>query len=319
MASDFSIDFPVLVLIGPTAIGKTSLSLQLAHRFDCEIVSMDSMQVYRHMDIGTAKIKEEEMENIPHHLLDVVNPDEDYDAGRYVTDALATIRSINARGKMALITGGTGLYLRSLTQGLVSEIPTDHEIREKLQHQLEQQGVDKLFDELQQCDPATAVRIHKNDHYRLLRALEIYHLTGVPWSDHIRSQQKVKAQRFSTLLEIGLSCDRRLLYKRIDKRTVLMKEQGIEQEVRTLLDMGYHPGLKPMKALGYRHMINYLEGIWQEDEAFRLLARDTRHYAKRQYTWFNKSRSIQWFEVSCIDEIIKKISDWRSGSQSLVM
>lgn len=319
MSSDFLINFPVLVLIGPTAIGKTSLSLHLAHRFDCEIISMDSMQIYRHMDIGTAKIKEEEMENIPHHLLNVVNPDEDYDAGRYVKDTLAAIRSINERGKMALITGGTGLYLRSLTHGLVIDIPTDREIREKLQQQLDQQGADTLFAELQQCDSATAARIHKNDHYRLLRALEIYHLTGVPWSEHIRSQQKKKTKRFSNLLEIGLSCDRRLLYKRIDKRTGLMKEKGLEQEVRALMDMGYHPGLKSMKALGYRHVINYLEGIWQEDEAFRLLARDTRHYAKRQYTWFNKSRSVQWFNVSCMNEIVKKISDWRSGSQSLVM
>ena len=315
MASLFPINFPVLVLIGPTAIGKTGLSLRLAHLFDCEIVSMDSMQVYRYMDIGTAKIKKDEMEDIPHHLIDVVNPDEDYDAGRYVDDALAAIRSIHERGKTVLITGGTGLYLRSLIEGLVSNIPTKPVVREKLKKRLVQEGPAQLFEELRQCDPATAARIHRNDHYRLLRALEIFLSTGIPWSEHIIDQQKEKEKRFSALLEIGLTCDRELLYERIDKRTLLMKEQGLEQEVRMLLDKGYHWDLKSMRSLGYRHMVNYLRGKWKLDETFRLLARDTRHYAKRQYTWFNKSRSVQWFDVSNKDEIIKKITMWLSQSR----
>jgi len=310
MAFIFPIDVPVLVLIGPTAIGKTSLSLQLAHIFDCEIISMDSMQVYRYMDIGTAKIKEEEMEDIPHHLLDMVYPDEEYDAARYVKDALAAIESITQRGKMVMITGGTGLYLRSLTRGLLANIPTDLTIREKLQQRLEREGHDQLFNELQQCDPESASRIHKNDHYRLLRGLEIHQLTQIPWSVHIRSQKQEKEKRFSNLLEIGLTCDRQVLYKGIDKRTLLMKEQGLEQEVQTLLDMGYASDLKSMRAIGYRHMINYFKGIWAEDEAYSLLARDTRRYAKRQYTWFNRSRSIQWFDVENNKEIITKISNW---------
>ncbi len=316
MVSQFPIKFPVLVLVGPTAIGKTRLSLKLARQFDCEIVSLDSMQVYRYMDIGTAKITQDEMGSIPHHLIDVVDPDENYDAGRYVKEALTAIVSIIKRGKTPLVTGGTGLYLKSLIEGLAETIPTESSIREKLQMRLAQEGSSDLLEELYGYDPVTAERIHKNDHQRLVRAVEIYLLTGIPWSQHLIDQKKNQLPRFSSLFQIGLTCDRHLLYERIDARTLQMKEQGLEEEVRGLLDRGYHFDLNPMKALGYKHMGNYLRGEWTHDESFHLLARDTRHYAKRQYTWFSKHSSIQWFDISCEDVVIDKVDLWISATNS---
>lgn len=308
------VDFPVLFLIGPTAIGKTKLSIELAKQFGCEIISMDSMQVYRHMDIGTAKILPQEMGNIPHHLIDVVDPDEEYNAGRYVKDTFETLKLIHKKGKTPLITGGTGLYFRSLTEGLAEDIVTDTGLRESLKKRLKSEGPKQLFAELQQCDSATAARIHENDHYRLVRALEIFHSTGVAWSEHLRRQQLENRQRFSALLVIGLTCERKALYDRINKRTLLMKEQGLEQEVQMLMEMGFRPDLKPMKSIGYRHMVHYIQGRWGEAETFQLLARDTRHYAKRQYTWFNHSHLVNWFKVTQHADIIKHISKWLSKS-----
>ncbi len=310
MLTIFPIEVPTIVLVGPTAIGKTTLSILLAKRFNCEIISMDSMQVYRYMDIGTAKIKEEEKEGVPHYLIDIVDPDEDYDAGRFVQDCFAAIESIQTKGKNVLLTGGTGLYLKALIDGLADSIPADTGVRQKLKRRLEEDGADNLFEELMQCDPETAGRIHKNDHYRLLRGLEIYYLTGKRWSEHINRQQQGRAQRFSHIIEIGLTCSRDRLYERINRRTELMFEEGLEGEVLKLLEMGYHSYLKSMKSLGYRHMVNYLDGNWSLDETKRLLARDTRHYAKRQYTWFNKSPALSWFEVSKENKIMQAIDRW---------
>ncbi len=310
MAVRFPIDSPILILVGPTAIGKTDLSIELASRFHCEIISMDSMQVYRYMDIGTAKIKEEEKKGIVHHLIDIVDPDVHYDAGCFTHDSLEAVQAIRGRGNNILITGGTGLYLKALTDGLMRDIPSDEKIREKLKKQLFKNGADDLFDELQQYDPTTAARIHKNDHYRLVRALEIFKLTGKSWAEHIDEQKFEKGKRFTNCLEIGLTCDRQNLYERIDRRTIKMMEVGLEDEVSGLLAMGYHRNLKSMKSIGYRHMVNYFEGKWSREEAFNLLARDTRHYAKRQYTWFNKSDSIRWFDVSDRQTILKTVSNW---------
>ncbi len=310
MAVLFPIHSPILILVGPTAIGKTDLSIELASRFSCEIISMDSMQVYRYMDIGTAKIKEEEKKGIAHHLIDIVDPDTHYDAGRFVHDSLEAVQAIRKRGKNILITGGTGLYLKALMEGLMKDIPSDEKIREKLKKQLFENGADELLDQLQQQDPKTAARIHKNDHYRLIRALEIFILTGKSWSGHIDEQKFDKGKRFTNYLEIGLTCNRQHLYERIDRRTIKMMEDGLEDEVAGLLTMGYHGDLKSMKSLGYRHIVNYLEGRWSREEAYNLLARDTRHYAKRQYTWFNKSDSIRWFDVVDRQAILKTVSNW---------
>jgi tRNA dimethylallyltransferase len=312
MSSPVSIDKPVLALVGPTAIGKTALSLLLAERFNGEIISVDSMQVYRFMDIGTAKVSPEERARIPHHLIDIVDPDAEHDAASFVHDALLAIGDIHQRGKVPILTGGTGLYLRSLIDGLFSEIGHFLEIRDKLQQRLLLEGSNKLHEELSLIDRSSSLRISANDTHRLLRALEIYHGTGKPWSEHIADHQLQRKTRFSNLLQIGLTCDRKLLYQRIDLRTRLMLQAGLEEEVRYLLDRGYKPELKSMQSIGYRHMNNYINKVWELAETERILARDTRHYAKRQYTWFNNIADLLWIDIQNQDSIIGKIDQWIS-------
>ncbi|CAG36659.1 tRNA (adenosine(37)-N6)-dimethylallyltransferase MiaA [Desulfotalea psychrophila] len=299
---------PVLVLVGPTAIGKTALSLQLARQFSCEVVSMDSMQVYRHMDIGTAKISKEEQGEVPHHLLDIVEPDEHYDASMYCRDALRTITEIHARGHIPLVTGGTGLYLQSLTKGFFEGPPSDSAVRERLQEELDNLGPEEMHARLEQLDPLSAQRLHPNDSYRVMRALEIFAITGKPWSQ-LLSQHKPENQ-FANMLQIGLTCDRPLLYDRINMRTQIMLDAGLEEEVRGLLDMGYSRELRSMGSIGYKHMANFIFGDWEFEEMKTLLARDTRRYAKRQYTWFNKDEDLHWYQKESKAEIVDRVGQW---------
>ncbi len=298
---------PLLVLVGPTGIGKTELSLQIAEHFACEIVGVDSMQVYRQMDIGTAKPTAEERLRVPHHLIDYVDPAEEYTAGRFARDAEKAIDSIAAQGRLPLLVGGTGLYLRALLDGIFDEEEGeggDHsdraEIRTGLRQRLANEGREVLFRELQETDPATAQRLHPNDSQRLLRALEILLATGIPWSEHLRRQQQREEQagrdrRRYNVLTLGLHRPRPELYERIDRRVAEMVEQGLLDEVRHLLARGYDGGLKAMQSIGYRHMVYFLEGTWSWQETLELLARDTRRYAKRQLTWFGRDKTIEWF------------------------
>lgn len=302
---------PCLVLVGPTAIGKTDLSLTFARRYDCEIVSVDSMQVYRHMDIGTAKASLSERSEIPHHLIDIVDPDENYDAARFATDGLHAIREIHSRGKIPLLTGGTGLYLRALLEGIFPGVPVDEETRRMLRERLLTEGPSKLHKELSVCDSISAKRIHINDSQRLLRALEVFYVTGVPWSEHlVAHNNQSQGVRFANALQLGLTTDRKKLYQRINRRCDTMLDLGLEDEVRKLLAMGYDPKLKSLGSIGYRHMINYIEGNWTKDETVRLLARDTRRYAKRQYTWFSKLTDLQWFDVNEKHKILETTDTW---------
>ncbi len=304
---------PVIVLIGPTAIGKTGLSIEMAKVFDCEIVSMDSMQVYRYMDIGTAKATEEERDGVSHHLIDIVNPDEDYDAKHFVTDACKAVDDIHARNRIPLITGGTGLYLRALTSGLFACGKQYPEIRSHLKARLREEGSSVLYNELRLCDTSSAQRIHKNDTQRVIRALEIYLGTGIPWSQHILQQAAEKERLlFHKLLLLGIACKRELLYERINRRCEIMVEQGLEAEVRGLLERGYSPHLKSMMSIGYRHMTNYIQGEWTRERMEQLLARDTRHYAKRQLTWFQHTSGIEWFEREGKNKIIDFTKRWIS-------
>ena len=299
-------DLPVLILVGPTAIGKTELSLELARHFNCEIISVDSMQVYRYMDIGTAKVTNKERGGIAHHLINIVDPDESYDAARFTKDALTAIVKIHAKGKIPLLTGGTGLYLRALISGIFQGPPVDRTLRQQLKHRLQTEGSDVLHDELSLYDCISADKIHKNDSQRLLRALEIYHSSGKTWSEYLDSKESGKHQvKFTNMLQIGLACDRSVLYDRINLRTEIMLESGFEDEVRGLLDRGYSRDLKSMGSIGYRHMINYIFGDWQFEEMKRLLARDTRRYAKRQLTWFGRIDDLNWIEVENMSKIIK--------------
>lgn len=291
---DTVIAAPSVILIGPTAAGKTALSLELAHRFDAEIVSLDSMQVYRHMDIGTAKATAEERQQVPHHLLDLVSPDEEYHAARYVRDAAEACREITARGKLPLLVGGTGLYLKALQEGLFAIPAHDEALRSELRERLARQGRAALFAELAARDPASAARIHANDTHRLLRALEILESTGMTWGEHL-SRQKPRPL-LARALKIGLRHERPLLYERINLRVRQMVDLGLLAEVEKLTEMGYGSGLKPMQAIGYRHMLHFLASEWSWDETLALLARDTRRYAKRQLTWFSGDKDIHWLE-----------------------
>ncbi len=295
MTAEKLITAPVLVLVGPTAIGKTELSLEMARRFSCEVISVDSMQVYRHMDIGTAKPSLEERGRAPHHLIDIVDPGEQYDAARFVEDALRAINTIVSRGNIPLLTGGTGLYLKALTEGLFEAAFSDAAIRSRLNRRLRLEGGESLYLELQAVDPETAARLHVNDGQRVTRALEIFYGTGIPWSVHLRRQPDRRAQ-FSRLLLLGLNCARDLLYERIEQRTGQMMAQGFVQEVEKLLDMGYSPDLPAMQAIGYRHVNKYLAGEWGRAETIRLLVRDTRRYAKRQLTWFRANPAMNWYD-----------------------
>ncbi len=307
---------PLLVLVGPTAIGKTALSLTLAARYDCEIVSVDSMQVYRHMDIGTAKATKEERGDIMHHLIDIVDPNENYDAARFSVDSLKVIRDIHNRGKLPLLTGGTGLYLRALLHGIFPGVPADEEVRRALHRRLEEEGCSKLHEELFAIDCVSALRIDKNDSQRLLRALEIYYVSGVPWSLHLEEQRKQSPKIvFTNLLLIGLTCDREQLYARINRRCQKMVDTGLENEVQKLLAMGYNRSMKSFGAIGYRHMIGYLDGKWSLEEMIRLLTRDTRRYAKRQYTWFSKMDDLLWFQVNEPARIVQFIDEWMTNKE----
>ena len=302
----------LIVLVGPTAIGKTELSLTLAKEFGCEIVSMDSMQIYKYMDIGTAKPTQEERGIVPHHLVDFVDPADDYNVSRFVSDARSSIEKIQSHDKLPMIVGGTGLYLRGLLEGIFEMATVPGHIRERLEETAQERGLQYLFEKLTEYDPETAGRLHPNDHQRIMRALEIYHTTGIPWSSHLKEQQKQKEESkgsFKTV-KIGLHRDREILYERINRRVDIMVEQGLLNEVENLLSMGYTPELNSMQSLGYKHMVNYIDSTWNWEEALRLLARDTRHYAKRQLTWFRRDSEIQWFEPDETEHIAAVIKNF---------
>jgi tRNA dimethylallyltransferase len=298
MSSPPPITAPVIVLVGPTAIGKTALSLEIAERLGCEIISMDSMQVYRTMDIGTAKATVEERLRVRHHLIDIVDPDDQYDAARFVADARTAITEIVERGKTPLITGGTGLYLAALINGLFAEVVVPAEIRDHFRQRLQVEGREVLHRELCAVDPESGARVHVNDTQRLLRGLEIYRASGVPWSEHIRQQAGgVSKTLFERIFQAGLRCERQQLYDRIQLRTFKMMNDEFQQEVESLLARGYRPDLPAMQSIGYRHMVGCIQGRWDRPTATDALVQDTRRYAKRQCTWFGRSQDIHWYDV----------------------
>ena len=302
---------PVLIIVGPTAIGKTDLSIAVSKRFDCEVISIDSMQVYRQMNIGTAKITPAEQQGIKHHLIDIVDPDEEYNAARFVDDAIEAIKDIHRKGRIPLLTGGTGLYLHSLKNGLFHDVPSDKTTRDSLSLRIKEEGNAALYNELLILDEETALKLHQNDTSRIIRALEVLITTGETLSTHIKRQQLQKPSHlFNKIMTVGLTCNREELYERINQRTLLMINKGLEQEVKSLLEKGYSSSLKSMQSIGYRHMLNFLRGEWSKDELEHYLARDTRHYAKRQFTWFKKDSSIEWFDSKNNKEIIEAIENW---------
>jgi tRNA dimethylallyltransferase len=285
----------VLVLLGPTAVGKTRLSLELAEAFGAEIISGDSMQVYRGMDIGTAKITDAEMKGIPHHLIDIHDPLDAYSTAEFQEQGARLIEDISSRGKLPFIVGGTGLYIESLCYGFrFSEAVADEAFRSEQDAYAEEHGAEALHARLAAVDPASAERLHPNDRRRIIRALEIYHQTNVPLSDSLAGQKKESPY---DLCLIGLTMDRKILYKRIEDRIDQMLAEGLVLEVQGLLERGYGRSLVSMQGLGYKEIAAYLEGETTLEEAVVLLKRDTRRFAKRQLSWFRHMKEIQWIDV----------------------
>jgi tRNA dimethylallyltransferase len=295
----------VVVLAGPTASGKSSLAVELAHRFNGEIVNADSMQVYIGMDVGTAKPNFEERKGISHHLLDVVHPDEDFNAAIYRSIAVPVIEDILARGKVCFLVGGTGLYIKALLGGLLSCPPADRRLREDLGRQVEEDGPEVLHRRLAGLDPESADKIYPRDKVRVTRALEIILLTRQPLSSLMRGH-RFKDQAFQTF-KICLQMEREGLYHRINQRSLSMLERGLVEETRDLIMTGYSPQLKPMKSLGYRHAVQYLEGRWSLDRMITELQKDTRRYAKRQMTWFRADPEMKWRSPDARGELVREI------------
>lgn len=285
---------PLVILTGPTAVGKTALSIMLAKAIGGEIISADSMQVYRYMDIGTAKIKPEETEGVPHHLIDVLNPTEDFNVTAFQTMAKQVINEIYSRGRIPIVAGGTGFYIQSLLYDISFEETEVSSYREELTAYYEAYGAHALHEELKKVDPVSYEEIHENNVKRVIRALEFYHDTGYPISEHNKAQrQKESPYNFEYFV---LNDDREVLYGRIEKRIDTMIEQGLIEEVQSLLDYGCQPDMVSMQGLGYKEIISYLNGECSLEEAVYILKRDTRHFAKRQLTWFRREKEVTWID-----------------------
>ena len=284
----------LVIIVGPTASGKTELAVRLAERFDGEIVNADSMQVYRGMDIGTAKPSPELRQRVPHHLIDIVTPEVNFSASDFRREATAAIGDIHRRGRKVFIVGGTGLYIRALLQGLVDSPRSDELIRRELEELAQQVGNEELLRRLAQVDPETAGRLHPNDRLRIIRAMEVYRQTGRPMS-RFRDDHGFAGDYYDCL-KIGILVERQELYRRVESRVEEMIERGLIAEVRGLLHAGYCRDLKAMRSIGYKEICACLAGETSLEDAVQLIKRDTRRYAKRQMTWFNKDIEINWLE-----------------------
>jgi len=304
---DFNRKPDILVICGPTGIGKTSFAISLAQKFNGEIISADSMQIYKYMDIGTAKPSPEEQAAVCHHLIDIIEPNENFDAARFAEIANETIIRLYEKSIIPFVAGGTGMYIKALVHGIFKADPVDPQIRKQIKSDAKLLGTQVLYERLHKCDPETAKKIHPNDTYRMTRALEIYESTGKKISEH-HKQHRFSHERFN-VLKLGLSMEREKLYERINQRVDDMIDLGLEQEVRDLLEKGYLPDLKSMQSIGYRHMTDFIQGKISRDEARITMKRDTRRYAKRQFTWFKADSQIIWTEpenIGNIEPLIKK-------------
>nr|WP_102716366.1 tRNA (adenosine(37)-N6)-dimethylallyltransferase MiaA [Paenibacillus castaneae] len=285
----------MLVLIGPTAVGKTRMSLDLAKAWNAEIISGDSMQVYRGMDIGTAKIAMDEREGIAHHLIDICEPEYSYSAADFQTNATQAIADIAERGKLPFIVGGTGLYVESVCYGFqFADIGSDEAFRLEQERYAAEHGAEALHARLAAIDPAAGKRLHPNDLRRVIRALEVFHMTGETFSDQQAGQSKESPYE---LCIIGLTMDRAKLYRRIEERIDLMMEQGLVDEVKELLERNLPPQAVAMQGLGYKEIAEYLRGNCTLEAAVELLKRDTRRFAKRQLSWFRHMKDIHWIDM----------------------
>ena len=292
---------PLICIIGPTAVGKTEIALRLAQYFDTEIVSIDSRQIYRKMDIGTAKPTPDQQRAVPHHLIDCVDVGQPFSVAEYQRLADTAIAKIHERGKRTMAVGGAGLYFRSIIDGLFDGPGADAEIRSKLRREADEHGNAALYERLRRCDPEAANRVHPNNLVRVIRALEVYELTGKPISA-FQGQWQTNEPRYR-FRAFGLNMPRETLYQRIEKRTDQMVETGLIEEVKGLLNQGAPRNCIAMQSFGYKELIDYLDGKRTLDEAIALLKQNTRRFAKRQLTWFRSDSRIEWLYTSQFSSI----------------
>ncbi len=297
-----------IYIVGPTAVGKTETAIGIGRELEGEIVSADSMQVYHGMDIGTAKPTPEQLEQLPHHLVNILDLDQTFSVARFKKMAEDSIKEIRGRGRVPIVVGGTGLYVKSLTEGIFEGPSADWDHRRKLREDERRHGTGYLYGELRRVDPRSADRVKPNDLRRVVRALEVYHLTGRPISEH----QKEWAQKRPDITIIGLDVERGLLDERISKRVDEMFRRGLVEETRRLLELGIESNRTAMQAIGYKEVIGYVRGAYDLGRAKELLKRNSRRYAKRQLTWFRKDDRIKWFDVSEMKacQLLRNILDY---------
>ena len=307
----------ILVICGPTGIGKTALSLEIASRLPSEIVSADSRQIYRFMDVGTAKPTPEERQRAPHHFIDIRDPDQDYSAGEYSREARQVIAKIFQRGKLPIVAGGSGLYIRALLEGFFNLDAKDAQLRETLRQRLSSEGAEKLFAEFAEIDPELAAKTHPNNTKRVLRALEVFYLTGTPMSQIQKAQKDPAPFRW---LKIGLTLERKQLYARINRRVEKMFDSGLVDEVRSLLKKGFSPTLNALNSVGYKEVISYLNGAADLFSCKEMIKQNSRRYAKRQLTWFRGEKDVEWIELAdanalpgVADAVLKKLELKKNG------
>lgn len=310
----------ILVIIGPTAVGKTSLSIELAKKYNAEIISGDSMQIFQGMDIGTAKIKKEEMKGIPHHLIDIKKPEESFSVAEFQELVREKITDITNRGKLPMIVGGTGLYIQSVIYDYqFSDVPSNQSFRELLEKRAKEEGSVAIHQELKKVDPDSAEKIHPNNIRRVIRALEIYHCTG-------KTMQEYQKQQNPDLLYdvaiVGLTMEREMLYERINQRVEMMMEDGLIQEVKQLYDRGLRE-CQSIQAIGYKELYEYFDERVSLEEAIENLKKNSRNYAKRQLTWFRNKMDVKWFDMtgmtddSMLGKKIVEISSFMEGKLKL--
>lgn len=286
---------PLIVLTGPTAVGKTSLSISLAKAVNGEIISADSMQVYKGMDIGSAKIRKEEMQGVTHYLVGILEPEEEFHIVKFQELAKAAMEEIYAKGKIPILVGGTGFYIQAVTRDIdFTQAEQETSYREELEQLAKEKGTEYLHEKLREVDPKSAENIHANNVKRVIRALEFYHQNGTPISEH-NEEQKQQTSPYN-LAYFVLTAPREILYERIDRRVDQMMEEGLLEEVKSLRERGCHRGMVSMQGLGYKEILAYLEGEYPLEEAVRILKRDTRHFAKRQLTWFRREQDVIWVD-----------------------
>ncbi len=298
----------LLILSGPTAVGKTELSLRLAKAVGGEIISADSMQVYKGMDIGTAKITKEEMQGVPHHLIDILDPKEDFNVVRFKNLAKEKVKEINARGMVPIVVGGTGFYIQALLYDIdFTDNDDDMSYRHELEEKAEKEGPGALHEMLKEIDPESAETIHANNVKRVIRALEFYKKSNTTISSHNREQREnVSPYDYRYF---ALTDDRAKIYERIDRRVDIMLQNGLVDEVKRLLEAGVPEDSVSMQGLGYKEIVNYLQGRCSLEEAVYVIKRDTRHFAKRQLTWLRREKDVIWFDKSkeTDDEILDRM------------